>query len=161
MRFAGLRHRQDVSDLGMQFVVRNPGLHGLQAAGHEVLVLRQHAKPETMRAQAPGHHGAVVKLVSLASGGAVDDDAPEGPAAAQTLGGVFAAEHLEDGVDAFAIGHLQHALLVVKLAVVDAVVEPELGHALQLLVGRRGAVVSMSSNLPTWTAAVPTPPATA
>ena len=106
----------------------------------EFVVLGQHAEPQAVRAEALGHHGSGVELVALPGRGAVDDDAPERPAAAQALGGVLAAEHLEDCIHTFAVGQFQHALLVVNLAVVDAVVEPELLHALQLLVGRRGSV---------------------
>src|SRR5271165_7495076 len=85
-----------MTDLGMQLVVCDPGLHGLQAARYEVQVLCQNAQPEPVRAQALGHHGAGIELLTLAGGGAVDDDAPKRPAAAQALGGVLAAEHLEE-----------------------------------------------------------------
>src|SRR5271157_571927 len=62
------------------------------------------------------------------------------PAAAQALGGMLAAEHLEDCIHTFAVGQFQHALFVVNFAIVDSMIKPELLHTLQLFVGRRRAI---------------------
>src|ERR1019366_1980444 len=46
----GLLHRQDVSDLGMQFALFNPRLHGLRTAVDQIVVLGQDAEPQAVSA---------------------------------------------------------------------------------------------------------------
>src|ERR1035441_9659443 len=48
VRLAGLLHRQDVSDLGTQFALLNPRLHGLQTAADQFVVLGEYAEPESV-----------------------------------------------------------------------------------------------------------------
>src|ERR1022692_4136023 len=107
---AGLLHRQGVPDLGMQFALFNPRLHGLQTAGDQIVVLGQYAEPQSVSAETLGHHGAGVELLPLSGRSAVNDDPPKWPAAAQTFGGVFAAQHLEDSVHTLAVGSLLNLL---------------------------------------------------
>src|SRR6516164_9635282 len=102
------------------------------------MVLGQNAEPQAMCAQAARHHGADVKLLPLSGCGAVDDDSPEFPATPQALCRVFTTQHLENGIYAFALSEFVNALLVINLAVVDAVIEAEFFHAIELFArGRR------------------------
>src|ERR1035441_4147606 len=134
---AGLLHRQGVSDFGMQFALFNPRLHGLQTAANQIVVLGQDAEPQAVRAKTFGHHDASVELLALSSRGAVDDDAPKGAAAAQAFGRMLTAQHLEDGVHTLAVGQLLNLLLVIRLAVVDAVIQPEFFYSFQFFFFRR------------------------
>ena len=80
------------------------------------VIVGEDAQPQAVRAQAARHHGSDVELLALAGGGAVDDDPAEFAAAAQALGGVLAAEHFENRVDAFAVGELVDAHFVIDFA---------------------------------------------
>src|ERR1039458_6283829 len=72
VRLAGLLHRQDVSDLGTQFALFNPGLHGSQTAVDQFVVLGKEAEPQSISAKTFGHHGARVELVPLSGRGAIN-----------------------------------------------------------------------------------------
>src|ERR1019366_3432788 len=100
----GLLHWQDVSDLRTQFSLFNPRLHGLQTASDQLVVLGQYAEPQAVSAKTLGHHDAAVELLPLSGSGAIDDDPPKRPAAAQAFGRMLAAQHLEDGVHTLAVG---------------------------------------------------------
>src|ERR1019366_1008189 len=89
-----------------------------------------------------------VELGSVAGGGAVDDDASEVAHAFDAFRDVLAAEHFENCVDAFAARELFDRFGIIALFVVDAVLQAELAHSGQLVVGRRGSVHFYAENFP-------------
>ena len=76
-----------------------------------------------MDAGAFGIEDARVQLRILASGGAVNNDAPKVAHAFDALRHVLTAQHFEDCIDAFAAGQIFDGFRVIALFVVDAVLE--------------------------------------
>ena len=103
----------------------DPGGELLPGGLHDFGLLREVGEPEALDGGGFGVHGAEVELGWFAGGGAVLNNASEIAEAAQAFGGVFAAEHFEDGVDAFAVGEIFNDFFVVVLLVVDGVLEAE------------------------------------
>ncbi len=129
-----------MADLWGQLAFCDPGGELLPGWAHDLGLLRQVGQPKTLHAGGLGIHGAQVELRGLASSRAVLNDAAKIAQAARALGGVFASEHLEDGVDAFAVGEVLHYVFIVMLLVVDGVLQAELLYAGEFFVGGRSAV---------------------
>ncbi len=76
----------------------------------------------------------------FAGGCAVNNDAPEIAKAFDALGDVRAAEHLENGVDTFAVRQIFYGVDVILLLVVDAVLQAEFAYASEFIFRGRRAV---------------------
>jgi len=83
---------------------------------------------------------ARIKLRRFTGGSPVNNDASEIAQATDTFCDVLAAQHFEDGIDAFAVSQLFDGFLIVALFVVDAVLQPEFAHPRQLFFRRRCSV---------------------
>ena len=144
---ARLFQREDFSDHGMEFAGCQPFGKLLPRGFHERAVRAQIRQPESVDACAFRVEKAGVELRGFAGGGAVDDDASEVAHAANTFRHVLAAEHFENRVDAFAARQIFDRLDIIALLVVDAVLQAELAHSRQLVVGRRSSVHFDAENL--------------
>src|SRR4029077_4383278 len=142
-----LLHRENFSDHGMELAGGEPFGKLLPRRLHERAVRTEIRQPESVNAGALRIENASVESRSFAGGGTVDDDASEVAHTADAFRDVLAAEHFENRVDAFATREVSNSSGVIVLLVVDAVLQAELAHSGELLIGGRSPVHFDAENL--------------
>src|SRR5207245_9600794 len=80
----------------------------------------------------------------------VDNDASEVAYAADAFRNVLPAEHFENRIDAFAAREILNCIGVIVLLVVDAMLQGELAHSGQVVVGGRSSIHFAAENLSDW-----------
>src|SRR5579864_4842793 len=112
-----------MADLRRDLALLNPDRKLLPGRLHDFALLRQIRQPEALHAGGFGIQGAQVESWLITGRRSVLNDAAEVAQAARALGGVLAAQHFEDRVDAFSVSEVLHGLFIVMLLVVDGVLQ--------------------------------------
>src|SRR6516164_9163959 len=145
--FFGVFYRERLAHDGVQLPVSNPAGELLPCLIHQVAFARQVSQPQSLHAGSLGVERTKIKLRLFAGCRAVLNYLPEVAQASNALGSVFATEHFEDGIQALAPRQFFDRFFVIKILVVDRVLQSKFLHARQLLVRRRGPVHLRAQNL--------------
>src|SRR5581483_2396274 len=118
----------------------NPGRKLGPGSLHELAVFRKVSQPKSVNAGALGIKNSRIKGARLSRRVAVNDHASEIAQTVDALRGVLSAQHFENDIHSLAVSQSFDGLAVVLLFVVDAMLKSQPLHAIQLLLGRGGAV---------------------
>src|SRR5450631_2120221 len=107
----------------MQMPLGDPRGKLLPRLIHQLAIRGEISQPQSVYARAFDVERAGIQWSALSGGRAIRDDAAEVAQAANAFRDVLAAQHFEDGVDAFAVGDFFDRVFVVALFVIDAMLQ--------------------------------------